>query len=154
VDDRAVVVPGERWPACLFACLLARCLENGYVSLCSVAGLAAGRVIPINRSGVDIYFTFSFFSLLVFLSSLLFSFPSSPFYAPGPSARASLVPPCSRPNVRTGEQEGPQILRYRDVALHRRRGHCHVFLQVSFCLSRSDVTINQRSLYVHDDVCR
>lgn len=41
---------------CLPACLLARCLENGNVSLCSVAGLVAGRVIPTNqpRSGVDI----------------------------------------------------------------------------------------------------
>lgn len=36
-------------PACLLDCLLARCLENGYVSLCSVTGLAAGRVIPTNQ---------------------------------------------------------------------------------------------------------
>lgn len=53
--DRDVVVPGERRLACLPTCLPVRCLENGNVSLCSVAGLTADRVVPTNQSKVHIF---------------------------------------------------------------------------------------------------
>jgi len=72
-------------------------------------------------------------SLFLCSSPVHLSFPlSSLFYAPGTPAHVPLVPPRSRPDVWPGQQEGPQVLRHRDVALHRRRGHGHVFLQVSF----------------------
>lgn len=116
MDDREVVVPGERWLACLLACLLACCLENGYVSLCSVTGLAAGRVIPTNqpeqRRYIFYLFSFSLYSPPVLPSlflpalSILCPRPICP-YLPGTVAlafrcldwetgRSSNIPPSRR----------------------------------------------------------
>lgn len=134
--------------ACLPACLPARSLPGEQLCQSVLRCWPSGRPSDSDQStGAEkIYILFfpSFSFSHTFPFSLLFSFPSSPlFCAPGPFAYASLIPP--RSDVRIREQEGPQVLRHRDIALHWCRGYCHVFLQVSFYLSRSDVTTNATS---------
>lgn len=138
---------------CLSACLpvyLAACLPACWrTRLCQSAlrcrpggGRPSGRSDqPWNRVCLCLSLTFSpLLSSSFQLSSRRspLSHPPLPFlpplffYAPGGSpARVPLVPPRTRPDVRSRQQEGPQVLRHRDVAPHRRRGHRHVLLQVS-----------------------